>query len=69
MDRELIIRLAREAGVKPLLYDGKWAVEGLDAFAALVAYHEREACAQVCDRFAERDMNPAECAAAIRSRT
>ena len=43
VDRELIIRLAREAGVKPLLYDGKWAVENLDVFAALVAAHERTA--------------------------
>ena len=45
MNKEDIIRLAREAGVKPLLYDGKWAVENLDVFAALVAAHEREACA------------------------
>ena len=79
MNKEDIIRLAREAGVKPLLYDGKWAVENLDVFAALVAAHEREACAKVCE---ERKINPAEwmidkfynhavehCAAAIRSRT
>lgn len=26
-----------------------------------------EECARVCDRFAERDMHPAECAAAIRA--
>ena len=30
--------------------------------------YEREACAAICDRFAERDMHPAECAAAIRAR-
>ena len=29
---------------------------------------EREACAALCDRFALRDMHPAECAAAIRAR-
>jgi hypothetical protein len=29
---------------------------------------EREACAKVCDRFAARQMHPAECAAAIRAR-
>lgn len=29
---------------------------------------EREACAAICDRFALRDMHPAECAAAIRAR-
>ena len=77
-----IIRLAREAGaVFPA--DGSWhkfEEEGsLERFAALVAAHEREACAKVCE---ERKINPAEwmidkfynhavehCAAAIRSRT
>lgn len=29
---------------------------------------EREACAKMCDRFAARQMHPAECAAAIRAR-
>ena len=29
---------------------------------------EREACSALCDRFALRDMHPAECAAAIRAR-
>lgn len=42
MTRDDIIRMAREAGVKPLLYDGKWAVEGLDVFAALVAAANRK---------------------------
>ena len=32
------------------------------------AEREREACAALCDRFARRDMHPAECAAAIRAR-
>ena len=49
MNKEDIIRLAREAGVKPLLYDGKWAVENLDVFAALVAAHERE---RICKQIA-----------------
>ena len=70
MDRDTIIRLAREAGVKPLLYDGKWAVENLDVFAALVAAHEREECAKVCEDEGERiDASWMSCAAAIRSRT
>ena len=30
---------------------------------------EREECAGICDRFAERDMHPTECAAAIRMRS
>lgn len=32
------------------------------------AKYEREECAELCDRFAERQMHPAECAAAIRAR-
>ena len=86
MDRELIIRLAREAGLK--LFNEGWtssdngdavAEESLERFAALVAAHEREECAKVCE---ERKINPAawmidkfynqaveHCAAAIRSRT
>ena len=37
------------------------------ALAAAVA-KEREECAALCDRFAQREMHPAECAAAIRAR-
>ena len=44
--------------------------EQLQAFARLIAEHEREACAKVCDAFQARDvgMQPAECAGAIRAR-
>lgn len=37
-------------------------------FAALVAAKEREECAGTCERFYAREMNAAECAAAIRAR-
>ena len=52
MDRELIIRLAREAGwpdslVAPII------MEKLAEFAALVAAHEREECAKVCEEFCD----------------
>ena len=52
MNREDIIRMAREAGIdaeKDTLcrYEG-W-VEPIERFAALVASAEREACAKVCD--------------------
>jgi len=56
MNRETIIRLAREAGLK--LFNEGWtssdngdavAEESLERFAALVAAHEREECAKVCD--------------------
>jgi hypothetical protein len=52
MTNEDIIRMAREAGVKPMLFDGKWAIDNLDTFAKLVAEAaakaEREECARVC---------------------
>ena len=78
MNREEIIRMAREAGLaygsdeKPL--------NSVTRFAALVAAHEREACAKVCDGLG---VHPAlnvfnggpewykhgkDCAAAIRAR-
>ena len=60
MDRDTIIRLAREAGLLVILE--KYAHEFLDGvfdldmcgelerFAALVAAHEREACALIAER-------------------
>ena len=52
MDREDIIRMAREAGFRdtttPVVAVGvSW--EQVQRFAALVAAAEREACAKVCD--------------------
>jgi hypothetical protein len=47
MTREEIIRMAREAG---LAYGSDEKPLGsVTRFAALVAAHEREACAKVCD--------------------
>ena len=83
MDREDIIKLAREAGftnpkkftttdanLQGILSDF-W--ENLERFAALVAKHEREACAKVCDVLAvhpEYASDIAKVAAqAIRART
>ena len=48
MDREDIIRMAREAGFNPVSYMGA-NLESFERFAALVAAAEREACAKVCD--------------------
>ena len=42
-----IIRMAREAGFEGLI-EKAWGIEQLERFAALVAAHEREACAKVC---------------------
>ena len=52
MDREEIIRMAREAGFRdtttPVVALGvSW--EQVQRFAALIAAAEREACAKVCD--------------------
>ena len=70
MDREQIIRMAREAGLaygsdeKPL--------NSVTRFAALVAKHEREACAKVCEdidtEYEGEDVLATWCATAIRAR-
>ena len=74
MNREDIIRMAREAGfggggfVMPT-HSGHITHE-LEAFAALVAFAEREACAKVCEDLDAWNMDdPASTAAkAIRAR-
>ena len=87
MNNEDVIRIAREAGCIPRRhpeYDNDIQVfatpDVLERFAALVAAHEREACARVCDGLG---VHPAlnvfnggpewykhgkDCAAAIRAR-
>jgi hypothetical protein len=42
-----IIALAREAGIRDCICNGKWGC--LERFAHLVAAKEREACAKVCE--------------------
>ena len=83
MDRELIIRLARGAGLEILSLDGEDEVgcgdgyhiqtDLIERFAALVAAQEREACAKLCDKQSDEDKWEGyyanQCAAAIRSRT
>ena len=76
MNRDDIIRMAREAGddwVHTVPHDRAF----LELFAALVAAAEREACAQVCEEI-PLDANPIalthlptieRCAAAIRARS
>ena len=70
MDRDDIIRLAREAGI-PGAWDLNWFDPYLDSFAALVAAHEREECAKVANAWQTDVLNPqyhCDCATAIRSR-
>ena len=51
MDREEVIKLAQEAGFDPhdMSDDFSCNLIDIERFAALVAEHEREACAKVCD--------------------
>jgi hypothetical protein len=77
MNRDDIIRIAREAGA------GAWgdsvipAMMDIERFAALVAAHEREACAEIAEETAvlygldnpdDYDKGCMDCAAAIRAR-
>lgn len=76
MTRDDIIAMAREAGFSrkhaEVYFDRQ-----LERFAALIAQHEREACAKVCDMEALKWKSPKynfatasanHCAAAIRAR-
>ena len=58
MDREQIIRMAREAGCKPFRSPEHWddvqvfaTPDVLERFAALVAAAEREACAKAVEDY------------------
>ena len=70
MTQDEVIRMAIQCQlVNTSNRDGIY-MDALQAFAKLVAAKEREACADICDRFQARDvgMQPAECAGAIRAR-
>jgi hypothetical protein len=73
MNREDVIRMARETGLDLYINDvteEPYAIR-LERFAALVAEHEREECAKLCDYRVGIwiiPAGPAECAAAIRRR-
>lgn len=64
MTQDEIIEMAKKCGL-PLTYvqhdDDTFSlhVDGLVAFANLVAAHEREACAKVCDKASEAGSNTA----------
>ena len=65
-----IKELAREAGFnfEHIYWTERDLAPLFERFALLVAAHEREECAKVCDRFANRMMSAEECADAIRAR-
>ena len=69
MTREDIIRMAREAGLDPMLNaEDTFVNAAMIRFAALVAAAEREECAKVCDAEATIEGIAQRCAAAIRAR-
>ena len=73
MNREDIIRMAREAGAEVFPHASVFSANDIARFAALVAAAEREACAKACEaRFmgdmTREDMEARRCAAAIRAR-
>ena len=73
MNREDIIRMAREAGGWKQWEARVMTPQVLERFAALVAAAEREACAKVCEEYQDavdrhRWPNGYECADAIRAR-
>ena len=81
MDRDNIIKMAKEAGLLPIdigptieTWQMRRKEESLVRFAELVAAHEREACAKVCEERQEVFQKyytkglAAMCAEAIRAR-
>ncbi len=66
MNKEDIIRMALEAGLDPELWN---YTDAFERFAALVATHEREACAKVCDDWPLGRDDVHSIAAAIRARS
>ena len=76
MTQDEIIRMAREAGLHKMI-QVKHVVdkvyekpsEKLERFAALVAAHEREACAKLCEEMWAGGYGPSAITAAIRARS
>lgn len=70
MNRDDIIRLAREAGVFEVSYPHPAGnMVEVERFAALVAAAEREACAKICEQLQDwpEGATPDDCAKAIRA--
>ena len=68
MTKDEIIEMARQLKM-PYYYQDNTIkdLEKLEAFANLVAQHEREACAKVCDEYADDSRTGATCAKVIRT--
>ena len=69
MTQDEIIEMAKQAGLGFLLDAGFMCHQEVKDFANLIAQHEREACANVCDEVLANDWEgKLICAAAIRAR-
>jgi len=55
MTQDEIIEMARQVGMDYLQYISPEAFEKVTAFCKLVAQHEREACAKICEDASEPD--------------
>jgi hypothetical protein len=55
MTQDEIIEMAKQAGMDYLQYLSPEAFEKVVVFSKLVAEHEREACAKLCDEIATED--------------
>ena len=66
MNREDIIRMAREVGMQGMLTDVVTTLDEIERFAALVAAAEREACAKIAWNHEPDENGPIE--TAIRAR-
>ena len=65
MTQDEIIRMAREADIDE---NAEGLTQALERFAALVAAHERESCAKVCEEMWAGGYGPSAITAAIRIR-
>ena len=71
MTKEEIIKMARQAGFEgcaELTWENVVCTEELEAFAKLVAEHERKECADMIEDLENIDWNIWDCAKAIRER-
>jgi tRNA(Leu) C34 or U34 (ribose-2'-O)-methylase TrmL len=67
MTQDEIIEMAKQAGMDYLQYISPEAFEKVEAFAKLVAQHEREACAKLAEQVGQHK-NQHGIASAIRAR-
>jgi hypothetical protein len=69
MTQDEIIEMARQLKM-PYYYQDNTIkdLEKLEAFAKLVAQHEREVCAKVCEEYADDSRTGSTCARIIRAR-